>query len=71
MPGEQTLNQPMSRQTGNTICQIKSKVDVGATAMLVEDDVPKCMKWQWEVPACWVVCSVMDSAQKDVLKNTY
>ena len=34
--------------------------------MLLDDDVPKCMKWQWEVPACWVVYSVMDSAQKNV-----
>ena len=66
MPGEQTLNPPMSRQSGNTLCQIKSKVEVQGIAVLIDDDVPKCMKWQWEVPACWVVYSVMDSAQKNV-----
>ena len=68
MPGEQTLNPPKSTQNGNTLCQIKSKVEVRAIAMLLDDDVPKCMKWrQWEVPACWVVYSVMDCAQKKVV----
>jgi len=75
MPGEQTLNPPISRQNGNTLCQIKSKVDVRATAMFLDDDVPKRMKvYEMAVGSSSMLGGLLSdgfrSKKSGVLKNT-